>query len=1055
MHRFRRQDSLRRLADERFDVLVVGGGVTGAGVALDAASRGLKAALVEKHDFASGTSSKSSKMVHGGLRYLQQREFRLVYENLAERQRLLDNAPHLVSPLPFLIPLFGHDGVVSKTVARSYSVALSLYDLTGGIRIGARHKRVTRDQALRHLPTLNAERLVAGFLYFDARADDARLTLSLARTAALDHGAVVANYTPVVGLTGAGGRTAGAIVRADPDDPASEFLIHARVVVNATGVWADDLRALDEGSHPRSIRPAKGVHVTVPGDRLPCDIAAVIPVPKDRRSIFVVPWPDTNLVYLGTTDTDYQGPLDDPSCTPEDVDYLLDAANSATTSRLTRADVTGVWAGLRPLLASPAHGGHVPERTADLSRRHTVRTSERGMVTVTGGKLTTYRKMAQDTVDAVVRQLGESPARRRCVTASLPSARCHHGHQGPGGHGPRAGAPPRPLRHRVRRGSRAGRGEARAPRIGRRRPALHGSGAGLRRARGDGPDASRRAGPPDPGGNSARRPHHGRSPRRGVAHRPRHGVGRTGGLQAGQPLHRLLPEGAPHRRARSPVSTPTPVTPIDAEPQSVTDRLPGPSVVLPDGLVDRLVRSGLEVSTDAATRAEAGRDWWPLAIGWAMQGSVPHRPALVVRPTSTAQVSTVLAACNEAVVPVTPVGGRSGVCGGSIPVFGGVALDLTSLEGLVAVDETSLTADVRAGTFGPDLEGALGRVGTGYTLGHWPQSMDLSTVGGWLACRSAGQFSTRYGKIEDMVLGLEVVLADGRTVRTEGHGPRAATGPNLTQLFVGSEGTLGVITEARLRVHPLPPSQERRAFGFDSFAQGLAACRRILRRGATPAVLRLYDEIESDRHFEQRDTNVLIVLDEADPSLLAATLSVVDDECTAAAGARSLDPALVGRWLGHRNDVSALVPLWRSGIVVDTVEVSASWSAAPDLFEAVLSSLRAIDGTLVASAHQSHAYGDGACLYFTFAGRGPEGDDLWRERFYRQAWDSVTDATLAHGAAISHHHGIGLNRARFMAGALGSGFDVLARLKRVLDPRGILNPAKLGLPSTFGPAPWP
>jgi glycerol-3-phosphate dehydrogenase len=420
VHRFRRPDALRRLADEQFDVLVVGGGVTGAGVALDAASRGLKTALVEKSDFASGTSSKSSKMVHGGLRYLQQREFRLVYENLAERQRLLDNAPQLVSPLPFLIPLFGRDGVVSKTVARSYSIALWLYDLTGGLRIGARHKRVSKEEALEHLPTLKTEHLVAGFLYFDARADDARLTLTLARTAALVHGAVVANYTPVVRLTGDdNGVTTGAIVRSDASDAASEFPVRARVVVNATGVWADDVRALDEASHPRSIRPAKGVHVTVPADRLPCDIAAVIPVPKDKRAIFVVSWPDTNLVYLGTTDTDYQGPLDDPSCTPEDVDYLLDAANDVTTSQLTRADVTGVWAGLRPLLSAPDKGGHVSERTADLSRRHTVRTSEHGVVTVTGGKLTTYRKMAEDTVDAVVRQLGESPKSRPCVTKSM------------------------------------------------------------------------------------------------------------------------------------------------------------------------------------------------------------------------------------------------------------------------------------------------------------------------------------------------------------------------------------------------------------------------------------------------------------------------------------------------------------------------------------------------------------------------------------------------------------------------------------------------------------
>jgi glycerol-3-phosphate dehydrogenase len=421
VHPFRRDDALRRLADEEFDVLVIGGGITGAGVALDAASRGLRTALVEKGDFASGTSSKSSKMVHGGIRYLQQREFRLVYENLAERQRLLDNAPHLVTPLPFLIPLFGRDGVVSKTVARSYASALWMYDLTGGWRIGERHKEVGKEEALTHLPTLSTDHLVAGFLYFDARADDARLTLAVLRTAAFEYGAAIANYTPVVRLTtGGDGTVNGAVVREAEGDELADFSIRARVVVNATGVWADEVRALDEGSDPHAIRPAKGVHVTVPADRLPCDIAAVIPVPKDKRSIFVVSWPGTDLVYLGTTDTDYRGPLDDPACTPEDVDYLLEAANNVTTSHLTRDDVTGVWAGLRPLLARPTKGGHVSERTADLSRRHTVSVSAHGIVTVTGGKLTTYRKMAQDTVDAVVVRLGESPRRRRCVTKSLP-----------------------------------------------------------------------------------------------------------------------------------------------------------------------------------------------------------------------------------------------------------------------------------------------------------------------------------------------------------------------------------------------------------------------------------------------------------------------------------------------------------------------------------------------------------------------------------------------------------------------------------------------------------
>jgi alkyldihydroxyacetonephosphate synthase len=502
------------------------------------------------------------------------------------------------------------------------------------------------------------------------------------------------------------------------------------------------------------------------------------------------------------------------------------------------------------------------------------------------------------------------------------------------------------------------------------------------------------------------------------------------------------------------VTAPTPVTPVDAAPSAIADRLAGPTVELSAAVIERIDATGAEVLTDDGARADAARDWWPLAIGWAAQGAVPQRPAIVVRPSTTAQVAAVLTICHEAVIPVTPMAGRSGVCGGSIPVHGGVALDMTALDDLIRVDETSLTADVQAGMFGPDLEAALGQVGTGYTLGHWPQSMDLSTVGGWLACRGAGQYSTRYGKIEDMVLGLEVVLSDGRIVRTEGHGPRAATGPNLTQLFVGSEGTLGVITEARFRIHPLPAAQERRAFGFATFAEGLEACRRILRRGATPAVLRLYDQAESARNFDQPETNVLIVLDETDPALLAATMAVVDDECTARTGAHPLDVALVERWLGHRNDVSALAPLWRAGIVVDTAEMSGPWAALPGLFAEVVASLKAIDGTLAASAHQSHAYTDGACLYFTFAGRGPEGDEAWRERYYRQAWDTVTNATLAHGAAISHHHGIGLNRSRFLPEALGTGFDVLIGLKETFDPAGILNPGKLGLPSPFGPSPW-
>ncbi len=426
-HAFSRARALVELANAEFDVLVVGGGITGAGVALDAASRGLRTALVDKGDFASGTSSRSSKLIHGGLRYLQQHEVRLVYENLAERQRLLMNAPHLVRPLPFLIPLFGRDGVVSKTVARSYSGALWAYDLTGGIRIGHRHRRVTKEDALGHLPVLRTERLVAGFLYFDARADDARLTLAVLRTAVLDFGATAASYVAFDDvLTDPGGRIIGARVRAaatpgsgrgGPErvEPGSGTAIdvRARSVVNATGVWSD-LRHWP-GLANQPIRPAKGVHVTVPAERLPCDVGAVIPVPGDRRSVFVVPWPESGLTYIGTTDTDYAGPLDTPRCERADVEYLLGAVNAATTAALDEDDVTGAWAGLRPLLAGG--GRHHRSRTADLSRRHRVSASPNRVVTVTGGKLTTYRKMAEDAVNAVVSVLGVGP--RRCETERL------------------------------------------------------------------------------------------------------------------------------------------------------------------------------------------------------------------------------------------------------------------------------------------------------------------------------------------------------------------------------------------------------------------------------------------------------------------------------------------------------------------------------------------------------------------------------------------------------------------------------------------------------------
>jgi alkyldihydroxyacetonephosphate synthase len=383
-----------------------------------------------------------------------------------------------------------------------------------------------------------------------------------------------------------------------------------------------------------------------------------------------------------------------------------------------------------------------------------------------------------------------------------------------------------------------------------------------------------------------------------------------------------------------------------------------------------------------------------------------------------------------------------------MPVHGGIVVDVTALDGIADVDPRALLLDVRAGTFGAPLEAAL-RADHGVTLGHWPQSIDVSTVGGWLACRSAGQLSTRYGKIEDMVVGLDVVLADGRTIHTGGT-PRAAVGPDLNQLFVGSEGTLGIITGARLRVHPTPDAEVRSVHRFDRFDDGVDTVRRILRRGATPAVTRLYDTIESDRHFGVADANMLLVLDEGDPALLEGVLRVVYEECAASGSAD--DPALVDTWLAHRNDVSALGHYIEHGFVVDTMEIAATWSTLPAACDDVLAGLRAIDDMAVASVHLSHAYVDGACCYFTFGGLPPKDH---REQFYRRAWDAAMDAALRHGAALSHHHGIGINRGRYARAALGAAFDVLLATKAALDPRGILNPGKLGMPSPWGEPAWP
>jgi alkyldihydroxyacetonephosphate synthase len=460
----------------------------------------------------------------------------------------------------------------------------------------------------------------------------------------------------------------------------------------------------------------------------------------------------------------------------------------------------------------------------------------------------------------------------------------------------------------------------------------------------------------------------------------------------------------------------------------------------PQALLDALAKANVAFEIDPLERAEHGRDWWPRLIPDVARGHVENWPGVVVRAHSSGDVAKTLRIAHDQRVAVTVQGGRSGVVGGAVPLSGAIALDLTGLNEIGALDELSGTVRVQAGVFGPDLERHVRE--RGYTVGHFPQSFDLATVGGWIACRGAGQYSNRYGKIEDMVRALTVVLASGEVLTLGGHGPRQAVGPDLLGLFIGSEGTLGVITEATLVVHALAPSEARAAYLFTTFSEGMDACRRILQRDASPAVLRLYDEAESKRNFEVEGC-ALIVLDEGESLFVDATMAIVEQECSKAV---SLDGSFVERWLAHRNDVSALAPLWERGLVVDTIEVAGPWAILDHLRRRVSDALRAIDGIMVVSVHQSHAYLDGACLYFTFAGQ--PGEDT--TAFYRLAWDRAINEVLNAGGAISHHHGIGRNRARFVADALGSAFPVLQGLKAQLDPFNILNPGVLGL----GGATW-
>ncbi|WP_349902484.1 glycerol-3-phosphate dehydrogenase/oxidase [Parafrigoribacterium humi] len=387
-----RASSIEALKTKELDILVIGGGIVGTGCALDAVTRGLRVGMVEARDWASGTSSRSSKLVHGGIRYLEQLDFRLVREALTERGLLLQRiAPHLVKPVRFLYPL------MTPVVERAYvGAGMLLYDIfsyTGGRPPGVPHHRhLSKSQVRRAIPSLTSDALIGGITYYDAQVDDARYVASLARTASF-YGAHVASRVRVEGFLKVGERVVG--VEAHDLETDERFEIHAKQVVNATGVWTDDTQAMVGERGQFKVRASKGIHLVVPRDRFQSTMGLLLRT--EKSVLFVIPWGRHWLI--GTTDTDWNLGKAHPAATAADIDYLLEHVNRLLSVKLTRDDVEGVYAGLRPLLAGES------EETSKLSREHLVGHSVPGLVVIAGGKLTTYRIMAKDAIDAAVSSL--------------------------------------------------------------------------------------------------------------------------------------------------------------------------------------------------------------------------------------------------------------------------------------------------------------------------------------------------------------------------------------------------------------------------------------------------------------------------------------------------------------------------------------------------------------------------------------------------------------------------------------------------------------------------
>ncbi len=453
------------------------------------------------------------------------------------------------------------------------------------------------------------------------------------------------------------------------------------------------------------------------------------------------------------------------------------------------------------------------------------------------------------------------------------------------------------------------------------------------------------------------------------------------------------------------------------------------------------------VSTKEVDRVSYSKDYMPITLRWLLDGKLPALPDCIVWPENTSQVSEILKIANNEKIPVIPFGDGSGVLGGSIPVQGGIILDLKKMDKVTEIDDSSLLTTVQTGINGMNFERFLNQ--HGYTMGHIPQSLYCSSLGGWIACKAAGQFSTKYGKIEDILVSLEAVLPDGSIIKSK-KVPRSSTGPSVERLFLGSEGQFGIVTEASFKIWPYPEKQILESYVFPELSNALESVRNIMRKNVYPAVIRIYDKNETLRHFyntpDVKDKIMLILLMEGDEKLVELENNISSYICKSKGG-KSCGEKPVKHWLEARFNVRESSDFTPKGFVFDTVEVSVSWKYALEFYNKMIESMREIKGVVVASAHASHFYPQGICFYFTFGGVPPK--NVKPFNFYQSVWDNMMKTCIDQHGSISHHHGIGLIRSKWLSKELGDRFNLLKKIKHAIDPNNIMNPGKMGLDDEY------